>query len=123
MSLDAKKELSALLIKNNELKQTLSQVVFIILWPMMWPHSPGLYFQRLQIGIRSTETTIRQRSEVRFQLSIFSKADTRKDETEIAKEIDRLMKDLGYGRYDSVDLYETDTKIFHRGMRYVKTFF
>lgn len=122
MSLDAKKELSAALIKNNELKRLVTGG-FIILWPMMWPHSPGLYFQRLQIGIRSTETTIRQRSEVRFQLSIFSKADTRKDETEIAKEIDRLMKDLGYGRYDSVDLYETDTKIFHRGMRYVKTFF
>ncbi|MCY9204358.1 tail completion protein gp17 [Bacillus atrophaeus] len=61
--------------------------------------------------------------EVRYQISIFTQASTRGNETTIAAEIDRLMREIGYSRYDSQDLYETDTKVFHKARRYRKTYF
>ncbi|WP_110487085.1 tail completion protein gp17 [Bacillus altitudinis] len=122
MSLDAKKELSAALIKNDELKQLVTGGFHNLVADDVAAF-PRVVFSEITNRDQEYRDNHSSASEVRFQLSIFSKADTRTHETEIAKQIDRLMKDLGYGRYDSVDLYESDTKIFHRGMRYVKTFF
>ncbi|MGR2780675.1 tail completion protein gp17 [Bacillus subtilis] len=61
--------------------------------------------------------------EVRFQLSIFTQSNTRRSEKPIAYEIDKLMRSIGYGRYDSQPLYEEDTKVYHKAMRYVKGYF
>jgi hypothetical protein len=61
-------------------------------------------------------------SEVRFQISIFNKEQNISSQTPIAKEVDKTMKSLGYKRYDSTDLFEEDTKVFHKAMRYHKTF-
>ncbi|MGG3798986.1 hypothetical protein [Metabacillus fastidiosus] len=60
-------------------------------------------------------------SEVRFQISIFTNDSTISKETAIAKEVDKTMKILGYSRYSSVDLLE-DSQVFHKAMRYLKTF-
>ncbi|MGA3852184.1 MULTISPECIES: tail completion protein gp17 [Bacillus] len=122
MSFDAKKELSAALIKNDELKQLVTGGFHNLVADDVAAF-PRVVFSEITDRDQEYRDNKPAASEVRFQLSIFSKADTRTHETEIAKLIDKLMKDLGYGRYDSVDLYETDTKIFHKGMRYVKTFF
>ncbi|CVM29989.1 conserved structural protein%2C putative [Streptococcus pneumoniae] len=122
MSFDAKKELSAALIKNDELKQLVTGGFHNLVADDVATF-PRVVFSEITNKDQEYRDNQAAASEVRFQLSIFSKSDTRTHETEIAKQLDRLMKDLGYGRYDSVDLYETDTKIFHRGMRYVKTFF
>jgi hypothetical protein len=61
-------------------------------------------------------------SEVRFQISIFNKEQNISSQTPIAKEVDKTMKSLGYKRYDSTDLHEEDTQVFHKSMRYEKTF-
>lgn len=122
MSFDAKKELSAALIKNDELKQLVTGGFHNLVADDVATF-PRVVFSEITNKDQEYRDNQAAASEVRFQLSIFSKSDTRTHETEIAKQLDRLMKDLGYGRYHSVDLYETDTKIFHRGMRYVKTFF
>jgi hypothetical protein len=61
-------------------------------------------------------------SEVRFQISIFNKEQNISSQTPIAKEVDKTMKSLGYKRYDSTDFFEEDTQIFHKSMRYEKTF-
>lgn len=122
MSFDAKKELSAALIKNKELKQLVTGGFHNLVADDVATF-PRVVFSEITDRDQEYRDNQAAASEVRFQLSIFTKADTRTHETEIAKLIDKLMKDLGYGRYDSVDLYETDTKIFHKGMRYVKTFF
>lgn len=62
-------------------------------------------------------------SEVRFQISIFTNESTVSKETPIAKEVDKVMKSLGYSRYSSVDLYEEDVSVYHKAMRYQKIFF
>ena len=57
---------------------------------------------------------------VRFQVSIYCNHENIGRQTTIAKEVDRLMKSIGYVRYDSIDLYEEDTGLFHKPMRYSK---
>ncbi|CEH28860.1 hypothetical protein AM501_27305 [Aneurinibacillus migulanus] len=53
-------------------------------------------------------------SEIRIQIDVWSKGSTSK----IANEVDKTMKSLGFRRTASTDLYEDDTKVFHKGMRY-----
>ena len=60
---------------------------------------------------------------VGFQISIFCDEQTISTQTNIAKEIDRIMKSIDYNRYDSQDLYEKENKIYHKAMRYEKKFF
>lgn len=60
---------------------------------------------------------------VYFQISIFTNAETIDYETQIYKEIDRLMKSLEYGKYDYQPLYEVDTGIHHLALRYEKNFY
>ncbi|WP_339161811.1 hypothetical protein [Siminovitchia sp. FSL W7-1587] len=60
---------------------------------------------------------------VAFQISIFSDEETVSKETKIAKEVDEVLKIIGYKRYDSIDLYEDDTKRHHKAMRYRKKYF
>jgi len=59
---------------------------------------------------------------VNFQISVFTKESTVRYETQIVKLIDKTMKDLEYGKYDSIELYEEDTHIYHKGLRYEKHF-
>jgi Protein of unknown function (DUF3168) len=59
-------------------------------------------------------------ADVRFQISIFNQEENISGQTLIAKEIDKTMKSLGYVRYDSIDMYEEDERIYHKAMRYQK---
>lgn len=60
---------------------------------------------------------------VNFQISVFTDAETVMHETQIYKEIDRIMKSIEYGRYDYQGLYESDTKLHHLALRYEKNFY
>lgn len=53
-------------------------------------------------------------SEIDYQIDVWSKAST----TAIAKEVDSIMTALDFVRQSAPDLYETDTKIFHKPMTY-----
>lgn len=60
---------------------------------------------------------------VNFQISIFTDSQTVMHETLMTKLIDRIMKSLEYSKYDSQPLYETDTKLYHKALRYKKNFY
>lgn len=60
---------------------------------------------------------------VAFQVSIFCDEETVSKETKIAKEVDKVLRSIGYKRYDSIDLFEDDTKRHHKAMRYRKKVF
>lgn len=60
---------------------------------------------------------------VNFQISIFTNAETIVYETQIYKEVERIMKSLEYGKYDYQPLYEVDTGIHHLALRYEKNFY
>jgi len=60
---------------------------------------------------------------VNFQVSIFTDSQTVMHEKAMTKAIDRIMKALEYSKYDSQPLYETDTKLYHKALRYEKNFY
>ncbi len=43
---------------------------------------------------------------------------SREDDSKIIKQIKQLMKANGFVRMDSVDLFEVDTKIYHKAIRF-----
>ena len=55
-------------------------------------------------------------AEVHVQVDVWVKAAST---SPIAAEVDKTMKYLGFKRTGSTDLYEDDTKIFHKALRYV----
>jgi len=55
-------------------------------------------------------------SEVHLQVDVWVKEAST---SAIAAEVDKTMKSLGFKRTGSADLYEEDTKIFHKALRYV----
>lgn len=63
------------------------------------------------------------RATVNFQVSVFCDGQTVANETAMVKLIDKIMKQLKYKKYDSQSLYETDTKLYHKALRYEKNYY
>jgi hypothetical protein len=55
-------------------------------------------------------------SEITVQVDVWSKGST----TALAAAVDTVMKAEGFTRYYTTDLYEEDTKIYHKPLRYRK---
>lgn len=53
-------------------------------------------------------------SEIHFQIDIWHKSATAK----IGTQVDAAMKEAGFARYSGADLFEEDTKIYHKALRY-----
>ncbi|OJF17781.1 MAG: hypothetical protein A6D91_09920 [Bacillaceae bacterium G1] len=53
-------------------------------------------------------------SEIHFQVDVWSKGNT----GPIAVEVNKTMETLGFYRTGAVDLYEDDTKTYHKALRY-----
>lgn len=60
---------------------------------------------------------------VNFQVSIFNNSQTIVHEKAMVKAVDRVMKSLEYRKYESTSLYEKDTKLYHKPLRYEKNFY
>ncbi|MEC1137202.1 hypothetical protein P9B97_02480, partial [Bacillus paralicheniformis] len=122
MSFDAKAEFSATLVNDLSLKALVTGGFHNRIASDINVY-PRIIYTELKNADDLYTDNQPQSAEVRFQISIFTNSNTVSKETKIAKEIDRLMKSIGYGRYDSQDLYEEADKIFHKAMRYKKSFF
>lgn len=57
---------------------------------------------------------------VNFQISIFCDQKTIMHQTAITKQVAKTMKQLNYRKYDQENLYEEDTGLYHRPMRFTK---
>lgn len=53
-------------------------------------------------------------SEIIMQIDVWSKSST----SAISGEVDKTMKTLGYTRSSAQDLYEDDTGVYHKALRY-----
>jgi hypothetical protein len=53
-------------------------------------------------------------SEIHMQIDVWSKGST----SAIAQEVDKTMKSIGFQRSSAIDLYENDTQVYHKAMRY-----
>lgn len=74
------------------------------------------FFEMTNVGtVFADDTEIA--SDISLQMDIWSKGNT----TEIALEVDRTMKSLAFARDTAADLYEDDTGIYHKAMRFSTT--
>lgn len=71
------------------------------------------YFELMNFGSMYADDG-EEASEIHVQIDVWSKEST----SDIAAEVDRTMKSIGFGRMASADLYEDDTEIFHKAMRF-----
>lgn len=53
-------------------------------------------------------------SRISYQVDIWSKGAT----ATLANEVDLAMKTAGFARTSSIDLYEDDVQVYHKGLRY-----
>jgi hypothetical protein len=53
-------------------------------------------------------------SRILYQVDIWSKSNP----DPIAVEVDRIMKSIGFARTGGADLFEDDTQVYHRALRY-----
>lgn len=49
-----------------------------------------------------------------YQIDVWAKGNP----DPIAREVDRVMKSIGFSRNGGADLYENDTKVYHKSLRY-----
>lgn len=71
------------------------------------------YFELDNIGNLFADNT-EYGSEIDYQVDVWHSAST----TAIALQVDTIMTGLGFARIAAPDLYESDTKKFHKAMRY-----
>lgn len=74
------------------------------------------YFEMSNTGsVFADDTEIA--SDISLQIDVWSKGNT----TDIALEVNRTMKSLGFARDSATDLYEDDTGIYHKALRFSTT--
>lgn len=57
-------------------------------------------------------------SDVRVQIDVWHKGST----SAISGEVDKTMKQQGWSRTSAPDYYESDTKVYHKALRYRRAF-
>lgn len=119
---DAQKELLRALKNNSELVE-LVKGGFHNLVAEQTVDFPRVVYNELQNRYIGYADNDENKAEVHFQVSIFTDSSTVRYQNDILKLIDSTMKQLNYKKYDSIDLYEEDTKLYHKGLRYEKNFY
>lgn len=84
---------------------------------------PRVIYSELQNRFIGYSDNIKNKAEVQFQISIFTDSANIQYQNDILKIIDEIMEILYYEKFDSVDLYESDTKLYHKALRYRKNFY
>lgn len=82
---------------------------------MASPHKfPSITFFEMNNMDTQTADNEDYASSISIQIDVWDK----KPPNPIAKEVDRVMKSLGFFRFGTADIFEEDTKIYHKGLRY-----
>ena len=83
-------------------------------YPSDFTNLPALsYFETSNLGNLYADN-VEAGSEIIYQLDLWSRSST----TVLAKAVDDIMIGIDFNRILCVDMYETDTKIYHKSMRY-----
>lgn len=119
---DAQSELFQSLNNDNELS-TLAKGGFFNLVAEEDADFPRVVYSEIEnIPTRHADNA-ESRATVNFQISIFNNESTIPNETSMVKSVDRIMRKLKYKKYDSQSLYEQDTKLYQKALRYEKNFY
>lgn len=77
-------------------------------------HKTHITFYEMQESVNEYSEDVEEELLHSIQVDIWSA----RDDIELKKEVKKLMKAAGFAFIDSNDLYETDTKIYHKAMRF-----
>lgn len=112
--IDLKPEIRQALLNNAAL---ISLLAGKKVWPQVSPEDATepyiTFFELTNFGSLYSDDS-ESVSEIHFQIDIWSKTNT----SPIAMEVDRTLKELSFQRTSSADLYEDDTKTYHKALRY-----
>lgn len=81
------------------------------------PKCPYIEYEFFDENVSAWEEGNEISTDYYLQVDIFSKSDY----TELENAIKEKMKSLGFKRSMAADLYEKDTKLFHKAMRFIFT--
>src|SRR5699024_1296852 len=119
---DAQSELLSALRNNKELSKLVTGGYHNLVANKAAPFPRVVYTE-----INNTPTSYADGEEVKatvnFQLSIFADKYTVDDISQINRLLDKMMKELEYKKYDSVTLYEDDTELYHKALRFTKNYY
>lgn len=113
MKTDIKVELNAALSSDSELVALLKGKRIYQLAAPVADEFPRITFFEIENVSSAFADDTAYAADVLVQVDVWHKGST----SEIAVEVDRIMKGLGYTRSGAADLYE-DGGIFHKAMRY-----
>lgn len=114
--IDLKPTIYSALKNDSELSTLISDRVFFMQVPTTVKIEDGpciTYYEQNNLPVYFADNH-EQASELIFVVDVWSKGNT----TAIAQEVDRIMKSLGFVRAVAIDLYEQDTGVHHKSMRF-----
>lgn len=118
MKTDIKAEIRTSLLANAQLVTLLEgQRVYQLTAPNA-DEFPRITFFEIDNTDTAFADDIAYAADVLVQVDVWSRGST----SAIAGEVDKAMKELGYSRTGAPDLYEPDTRIYHKAMRYRRQF-
>lgn len=114
MKTDAKVEIRSALLANISLVTLLGgQRIYQLAAPNAEEY-PRITFFEIENADNQFADDEPYASQVFVQIDVWSKGST----SAISGEVDQTMKQLGYRRYGGADLYEIDTAVYHKALRY-----
>lgn len=114
--IDLKPTIYSAFKNDSELSILISDRVFFMQVPTTVKIEDGpciTYYEQNNLPVYFADNQ-EQASELIFVVDVWSKGNT----TAIAQEVDRIMKSLGFVRAVAIDLYEQDTGVHHKSMRF-----
>lgn len=123
MKTDVKEEIQTALLANSALVAMIGLDSFgnVKIYQLSAPEAnkyPRITFFEIENADSQFADDSAYASEVFVQIDVWSKSST----SAISGEVDWAMKGLGFSRYGGADFYETDTKVYHKALRYRRTY-
>lgn len=104
----------------NKLKE-ISNVEVSFFYPQKWTDidkTPAISYYEMDNSMASKADDEEYSSNIAIQIDIWAKSSSLC--SNLAIEVNKKMEDLGFERMLALDLYEQETKIYHKTMRFEK---
>lgn len=96
----------------------ISEVEVSYFYPQDWSKLPAISYYEMDNSMASKADDEEYSSNIAIQIDIWAKSSSKC--SELAIEVNKKMEDLDFERTLAVDLFEQETKIYHKTMRFEK---
>lgn len=96
----------------------ISDVEISYFYPQNWSKLPAISYYEMDNSVASRADDGEYSSNIAIQIDIWAKTPSKC--SNLAIQVDTKMEELGFVRTLAVDLFEQETKIYHKSMRFEK---